>query len=68
MDGETIYNLRATQMELLDLAALLPKEKTFCISATLDISKKVNLADLLGFKEASMDILSSQKSQQQEIF
>ncbi|CQR24889.1 Rad3-related DNA helicase [Streptococcus varani] len=68
LDGETIYNLRATQMELLDLAALLPKEKTFCISATLDISKKVNLADLLGFKEASMDILSSQKSQQQEIF
>lgn len=68
IDGESGYHLRASQMDLLDLASLLPRTKTFCISATLEISKRVHLADLLGFTEVTMDELPSQKSDQQEIF
>ena len=67
-DGESLYHLRASQLDLLDLAALLPQTKTFCISATLSISKRVNLADLLGFEDFTMDELPSRRSQQQEIF
>ena len=67
-DGESRYHLRASQLDLLDLASLLPQTKTFCISATLSISKWVNLADLLGFQDFTMDELPSQRSQQQEIF
>ena len=67
-DGESRYHLRASQLDLLDLAALLPQTKTFCISATLSISKRVNLADLLGFEDFTMDELPSRRSQQQEIF
>ena len=67
-DGESRYHLRASQLDLLDLASLLPQTKTFCISATLSISKRVNLADLLGFQDFTMDELPSQRSQQQEIF
>ena len=68
LDEESRYHLWASQLDLLDLASLLPKTKIFCISATLTISKRVNLASLLGFKEVTMDELPSQKSQQQEIF
>ena len=67
-DGESRYHLRASQLDLLDLASLLPQTKTFCISATLSISKRVNLADLLGFEDFTMDELPSRRSQQQEIF
>ena len=67
-DGESLYHLRASQLDLLDLASLLPQTKTFCISATLSISKRVNLAGLLGFEDFTMDELPSQRSQQQEIF
>ena len=67
-DEESRYHLRASQLDLLDLASLLPQTKTFCISATLSISKRVNLADLLGFQDFTMDELPSQRSQQQEIF
>lgn len=67
-DGESLYHLWASQLDLLDLASLLPQTKTFCISATLSISKRVNLADLLGFQDFTMDELPSQRSQQQEIF
>ena len=67
-DGESRYHLRASQLDLLNLASLLPQTKTFCISATLSISKRVNLADLLGFQDFTMDELPSQRSQQQEIF
>lgn len=67
-DGESLYHLWASQLDLLDLASLLPQTKTFCISATLSISKRVNLAGLLGFEDFTMDELPSQRSQQQEIF
>ncbi len=53
--------LRGTKKDLLDVSKLLPHTKIFCISATLDISKKVSLADLLGFEQVSFDSLPSQK-------
>ncbi|HFI0256391.1 TPA: bifunctional DnaQ family exonuclease/ATP-dependent helicase [Streptococcus suis] len=57
-DKRVVY-LRASKEELLDVARLLPSVKTFCISATLHISKKVSLADLLGFEEVTYDAVEA---------
>ncbi|MGT2753345.1 bifunctional DnaQ family exonuclease/ATP-dependent helicase [Streptococcus ovis] len=67
LDGQKVPVLQASQMELLDVASLLPQTKIFCISATLELGKKIRLSDLLGFSKVTMDCLPSQKSQQQEI-
>ncbi|WP_309302452.1 bifunctional DnaQ family exonuclease/ATP-dependent helicase [Streptococcus zalophi] len=47
---------------------LSPKTKTYAISATLSISKKVNLADLLGFDEVTFDYLPVDVSLNQKIW
>lgn len=58
LDGKCICYLRASQTELLSLAGLLPPVKTFCISATLEISPQVSLANLLGFPDVTFDRIS----------
>lgn len=67
VESQPIYILRASQLDLLDVASLLPKTKIFCISATLEISKRVSLAGLLGFSEVTRDLLEGRKSNKQEI-
>lgn len=59
--------LRGTKEDLLDVSSYLPQGKIFCISATLDISSKVNLADLLGFQEVTFDRLPHQLTTNQQI-
>ncbi|MBF0777396.1 bifunctional DnaQ family exonuclease/ATP-dependent helicase [Streptococcus cuniculi] len=66
-DEKRLSFLRASQEDVLDVANLLPNSKICCISATLEISKKVNVADLLGFKEMTFDRLSSQQVENQLI-
>lgn len=55
LDGQMEVLLRGSREGLFQLAPLLPQTKTFCISATLDISPQVSLADLLGFEEVTVD-------------
>lgn len=59
--------LRTSQEDMLDVASLLPNPKIFCISATLEIGKKVNVADLLGFENVTFDRLPSQQIENQMI-
>ncbi|WP_425507449.1 bifunctional DnaQ family exonuclease/ATP-dependent helicase [Streptococcus pacificus] len=47
---------------------LSPQTKTYAISATLSISKKVNLADLLGFDEVTFDYLPLDINNNQNIW
>ncbi|MGT2950641.1 bifunctional DnaQ family exonuclease/ATP-dependent helicase [Streptococcus cuniculi] len=67
VDEKRLSFLRASQEDVLDVASLLPNSKICCISATLEISKKVNVADLLGFKEVTFDRLPSQQIENQLI-
>ncbi|MGT2715807.1 bifunctional DnaQ family exonuclease/ATP-dependent helicase [Streptococcus respiraculi] len=65
VDEKHLSFLRASQEDVLDVASLLPNSKICCISATLEISKKVNVADLLGFQSITFDRLPNhQKSNQ----
>ncbi len=66
-DKRVVY-LRASKEELLNVARFLPPVKTFCISATLHISKKVSLADLLGFEQVTYDAVKSRPLLNQAIF
>ncbi|MCQ9212232.1 bifunctional DnaQ family exonuclease/ATP-dependent helicase [Streptococcus sp. LysM4] len=61
IDEKRLSFLRTSQEEMLDVASLLPNPKICCISATLEVSKKVNVADLLGFEEVTFDRLPSQQ-------
>lgn len=65
-DKRVVY-LRASMEELLNVAKLLPPVKTFCISATLHISKKVSLADLLGFDQVTYDAVEARPQPNQTI-
>lgn len=60
--------LRASQWDFLNVAALLPPVKLFCISAGLDFGKNLSLSDLLGFKQSTMDFLDIQPEDKQTIF
>lgn len=60
LDDKRIAYLRGSKDSLLNVATYLPDTKIFCISATLTISKKVSLADLLGFEQVTMDLLPTQ--------
>ncbi len=66
-DKRVVY-LRASKEELLNVARFLPHVKTFCISATLHISKKVSLADLLGFEQVTYDAVKFRPMLNQAIF
>lgn len=65
-DKRVVY-LRASKEELLNVAKLLPPVKTFCISATLDIGKKVSMADLLGFDQVTYDAVEARPQPNQTI-
>lgn len=61
--------LNAGNKDLLDFKQLLPDtQKLYFISATLEISDKVNLADLLGFEIGTFITLPRQKESQQRLF
>ena len=67
LEEKRVAYLRGAKDGLLNVASLLPKSKIFCISATLVISNQVNLSDLLGFEQATMDLLPTKKVENQEI-
>ncbi|HFU4519067.1 TPA: bifunctional DnaQ family exonuclease/ATP-dependent helicase [Streptococcus suis] len=60
LEDKRIACLRGSKDSLLNVTNYLPDTKIFCISATLTISKKVSLADLLGFEQVTMDLLPTQ--------
>ncbi|HEL2496271.1 TPA: bifunctional DnaQ family exonuclease/ATP-dependent helicase [Streptococcus suis] len=67
LDDKRLAYLRGSKDSLLNVASYLPDTKIFCISATLTISKKVSLADLLGFEQVTMDLLPTQAVTNQQL-
>lgn len=67
LDDKRLAYLRGSKDSLLNVATYLPDTKIFCISATLTISKKVSLADLLGFDQVTMDLLPTQAVTNQQL-
>lgn len=67
LDDKRIAYLRGSKDSLLNVATYLPDTKIFCISATLTISKKVSLADLLGFEQVTMDLLPTRAVTNQQL-
>ncbi|HEL2384166.1 TPA: bifunctional DnaQ family exonuclease/ATP-dependent helicase [Streptococcus suis] len=67
LDDKRIAYLRGSKDSLLNVATYLQDTKIFCISATLTISKKVSLADLLGFDQVTMDLLPTQAVANQQL-
>ncbi|MGV3078968.1 bifunctional DnaQ family exonuclease/ATP-dependent helicase [Streptococcus sp. 32226D021BW] len=67
LDDKQIAYLRGSKDSLLNGANYLPDTKIFCISATLTISKKVSLADLLGFEQVTIDLLPTQAVTNQQL-
>ncbi|HEL2738379.1 TPA: bifunctional DnaQ family exonuclease/ATP-dependent helicase [Streptococcus suis] len=67
LDDKRIAYLRGSKDSLLHVANYLPDTKIFCISATLTISKKVSLADLLGFEQVTMNLLPTQAVTNQQL-
>ncbi|HEM6399252.1 TPA: bifunctional DnaQ family exonuclease/ATP-dependent helicase [Streptococcus suis] len=68
LEDKRIAYLRGSKDSLLNVINYLPDTKIFCISATLTISKKVRLADLLGFEQVTMDLLPTQAVTNQQLF
>ncbi|HFI0253770.1 TPA: bifunctional DnaQ family exonuclease/ATP-dependent helicase [Streptococcus suis] len=66
-DDKRIAYLRGAKDSLMNVTNYLPDTKIFCISATLTISKKVGLADLLGFEQVTMDLLPTQAVSNQQL-
>ena len=68
-DDYRVTMLEAACLEVLDFRALLPKEvQVLFVSATLEISKKVHLAHLLGFENAPFYQLPQKQKHQQKIW
>lgn len=67
LEDKRIAYLRGAKDSLLNVTNYLPDTKIFCISATLTISKKVSLADLLGFEQVTMDLLPTQAVSNQQL-
>nr|WP_237656696.1 bifunctional DnaQ family exonuclease/ATP-dependent helicase [Streptococcus suis] len=67
LEEKRLAYLRGSKDSLLNVASYLPDTKIFCISATLTISKKVSLADLLGFEQVTMDLLPTQAVPNQQL-
>ncbi|CYV02410.1 Rad3-related DNA helicase [Streptococcus suis] len=67
LEDKRLAYLRGSKDSLLNVASYLPDTKIFCISATLTISKKVSLADLLGFDQVTMDLLPTQAVTNQQL-
>lgn len=60
LEEKRLAYLRSSKDSLLNATNYLPDTKIFCISATLTISKKVSLADLLGFEQVTLDLIPTQ--------
>ncbi|NQN84124.1 bifunctional DnaQ family exonuclease/ATP-dependent helicase [Streptococcus suis] len=60
LEEKRLAYLRGSKDSLLNATNYLPDTKIFCISATLTISKKVSLADLLGFEQVTLDLIPTQ--------
>ncbi|GGE25387.1 bifunctional DnaQ family exonuclease/ATP-dependent helicase [Streptococcus himalayensis] len=61
--------LKSARLAAPAFADLLPKDQSFlATSATLEISKRVNLPSLLGFKEATLYRLPQSRTQQQRVW
>ncbi|HFI0639771.1 TPA: bifunctional DnaQ family exonuclease/ATP-dependent helicase [Streptococcus suis] len=67
LEDKRIAYLRGSKDSLQNVTNYLPDTKIFCISATLTISKKVSLADLLGFEQVTMDLLPTQAVTNQQL-
>ncbi|WP_270206800.1 bifunctional DnaQ family exonuclease/ATP-dependent helicase [Streptococcus anginosus] len=68
-DDYRVTMLEAACLEVLDFRALLPEEvQVLFVSATLEISKKVHLAHLLGFENAPFYRLPQKQKHQQKIW
>ncbi|HFI0165778.1 TPA: bifunctional DnaQ family exonuclease/ATP-dependent helicase [Streptococcus suis] len=67
LEEKRLAYLRGSKDSLLNATNYLPDTKIFCISATLTISKKVSLADLLGFEQVTMDLLPTQAVTNQQL-
>ncbi|NQJ22870.1 bifunctional DnaQ family exonuclease/ATP-dependent helicase [Streptococcus suis] len=67
LEDKRIAYLRGSKDSLLNVTNYLPDTKIFCISATLTISKKVSLTDLLGFEQVTMDLLPTQAVTNQQL-
>lgn len=68
-DDYRVTMLEAACLEMLDFRALLPEEvQVLFVSATLEISKKVHLAHLLGFENAPFYQLPQKQKYQQKIW
>ena len=68
-DDYRVTMLDAACLEMLDFRALLPEEvQVLFVSATLEISKKVHLAHLLGFEHAPFYQLPQKQKYQQKIW
>lgn len=68
-DDYRVTMLEAACLEMLDFRALLPEEvQVLFVSATLEISKKVYLAHLLGFEHAPFYQLPQKQKYQQKIW
>lgn len=68
-DDYRVMMLEATCLKVLDFRSLLPeKVQVLFVSATLEISKKVHLAHLLGFENAPFYQLAQKMKFQQKIW
>ncbi|HEM3635339.1 TPA: bifunctional DnaQ family exonuclease/ATP-dependent helicase [Streptococcus suis] len=67
LEEKRLAYLRGSKDSLLNVTNYLPDTKIFCISATLTISKKVSLADLLGFEQVTLDLIPTQTVTNQQL-
>lgn len=67
LEEKRLAYLRGSKDSLLNAINYLPDTKIFCISATLTISKKVSLADLLGFEQVTLDLIPTQTVTNQQL-
>lgn len=67
LEEKRLAYLRGSKDSLLNAPNYLPDTKIFCISATLTISKKVSLADLLGFEQVTLDLIPTQTVTNQQL-
>lgn len=66
---QRVLLLEAARLDLLNFSKLLPEQtQILLVSATLEISRKVNLANLLGFDNWQFYKLPSQTSRQQALW
>lgn len=68
MEGKRQLHLTAARLDFLKFSDFLPDTtQLLCVSATLQLSKKVAVAHLLGFDQAPVAVVPSQPQQHQEL-